>query len=196
MSKHPCSFPDCGRPYLANGLCVGHYQQHRRGQPLSPLFATRRRNGEPPRIEYDEQPCPRDDLKGPCHIFRGGKDNHGYGKTSAAGKDLKVHKYVWEKVHGAVPKGLELDHQCRVRACCNVDHLRAVTHQVNLTENVVGMYWQLMAAKTHCPQGHPYDETNTMWQKGHRLCRECHRRHGRETARRKASLLRKERAAH
>lgn len=29
------------------------------------------------------------------------------------------------------------------------------------------------AAKTHCPQGHPYDETNTKREHGRRYCRAC-----------------------
>jgi hypothetical protein len=34
-----------------------------------------------------------------------------------------------------------------------------------------------MRAKTHCPQGHPYDEANTMWTHGgtKRECRACKR---------------------
>lgn len=28
-------------------------------------------------------------------------------------------------------------------------------------------------AKTHCPQGHPYDEANTQWYSGRRYCRGC-----------------------
>lgn len=27
--------------------------------------------------------------------------------------------------------------------------------------------------KTHCPSGHPYDEANTYWHPGHRLCKTC-----------------------
>jgi hypothetical protein len=31
------------------------------------------------------------------------------------------------------------------------------------------------ARKTHCAQGHPYDETNTALLGGHRRCRQCER---------------------
>jgi hypothetical protein len=30
-------------------------------------------------------------------------------------------------------------------------------------------------SKTHCPQGHPYDEANTRWYRNHRYCRACSR---------------------
>jgi hypothetical protein len=36
----------------------------------------------------------------------------------------------------------------------------------------------LNAAKTHCPQGHPYSAENTyVSPQGKRFCRACHRRH-------------------
>jgi hypothetical protein len=75
---------------------------------------------------------------------------------------------------GAVPEGLELDHLCRVRGCVNPKHLEPVTHRENLMR---GESWSAVnARKTHCPEGHPYDETNTYIDgKGRRRCRECAR---------------------
>jgi HNH endonuclease len=40
-----CSFPGCGRPHLAKGLCRGHYEQQRLKRPLRPLRP--RRRGDP-----------------------------------------------------------------------------------------------------------------------------------------------------
>jgi HNH endonuclease len=37
--------------------------------------------------------------------------------------------YVW--THGVLPELLELDHLCRIRECCNFQHLEAVTRKVN-----------------------------------------------------------------
>ncbi len=31
------------------------------------------------------------------------------------------------------------------------------------------------AQKTHCPQGHPYDEENTLWYRNSRRCKACDR---------------------
>ena len=36
-AKRRCSFPGCGRPHLAKGLCRGHYEQQRRKRALQPL---------------------------------------------------------------------------------------------------------------------------------------------------------------
>lgn len=32
-----------------------------------------------------------------------------------------------------------------------------------------------MSERTHCPQGHPYEQDNTIAYRGKRFCRECHR---------------------
>jgi hypothetical protein len=39
--------------------------------------------------------------------------------------------------------------------------------------------------KTHCPKGHPYDAENTAYHRGSRYCRTCHRKYGRDWARRR-----------
>lgn len=36
-----CSFPECGKPHRAKGLCSGHYQQNTLGKPLATLGPTR-----------------------------------------------------------------------------------------------------------------------------------------------------------
>lgn len=182
MQDYPtCAFPGClngGRK--KKGLCSTHYGQSRTGKPLFEINTSQRRRGSPPRIICDEVMCPVPGLIGPCHVFRGGKSD-GYGVIGLGGSANmgQVHKYILEKENGPVPDGLVLDHQCRVRACCNTDHLRVVTVKVNVTENIVGVNWQLQAAKTHCLQGHPFDEANTYRYvtdgRTSRHCRECSR---------------------
>lgn len=164
-----CEFSGCGKPFIAKGLCASHYKQYRSGKPLSPLYQTQRQKGSPPRIEYDEQECPNPKLKGPCHISRIGYRTDGYCHVRLGSKLVQVHRYVWERDVGPIPDGMEVDHQCRVRSCVNIDHLRTVTHQINTTENVVGIGWQIMAQRTHCKNGHPFDQENTHLDKnGHR----------------------------
>ena len=38
-----------------------------------------------------------------------------------------------------------------------------------------GRHVSSQAARTHCPQGHEYDEANTYTWSGHRCCRACHK---------------------
>lgn len=170
-----CSVPGCEKNRKGYGLCQGHLRQQKSGKPIGPL-KTRRPFGSPPIIAYDEIPCPRTDLIGPCRIFRGSKIKGGYGHVGLNGGTVYVHRYVWEQENGPIPEKMEIDHQCRVRTCCNVRHLRCVTKQVNLTENIENAMWQRGKAKTHCPRGHEYSETNTYKRpRGGRTCRECKR---------------------
>lgn len=180
-SNLTCSFPGClngGR--IKKGWCAAHYDQSRTGRPLVPVNTRQRKKGSPPRIICDEVACPVPGLTGPCHVFRGDVSSKGYGRVGAFGRKghVLVHIYIWEKENGPIPDGLVVDHQCRVRACCNTDHLRIVTRAVNSTENVVGSAPQLQRAMTHCKRGHPFDEENTYWRlDGHRGCKECQRAH-------------------
>lgn len=42
------------------------------------------------------------------------------------GRGVKVmyHRYVWENEHGSIPRDYEIDHICKNRACCNIEHLQ------------------------------------------------------------------------
>lgn len=43
-----------------------------------------------------------------------------------------AHRVVFESAHGPIPAGMQLDHLCRQRSCCNPDHLQVVTCAENL----------------------------------------------------------------
>jgi hypothetical protein len=44
--------------------------------------------------------------------------------------------------------------------------------------------------KTHCPQGHPYDAVNThVTPRGHRICKECHRKQVRDASKAKRAAV-------
>lgn len=48
------------------------------------------------------------------------RNNDGKGR----GKLTMYHRYVWEQVNGKIPDGYEIDHICKNRACCNIEHLQ------------------------------------------------------------------------
>lgn len=96
----------------------------------------------------------------------------GYRQISISGVNWYVHKLVYEVLRGTVPDGLDLDHLCRYRGCCNPDHLEPVTRQINCRRGQTGLN---MSSKTHCPKGHPYSDQNTYLYRGSRSCRECGR---------------------
>ncbi len=175
--KPVCTFPDCGRPRnSAIGLCGGHLLQQKAGKPLVPLRPQikRRTPGTLPDIRYEEAPCPNPNLEGPCHIYIGTKKK-GYCFVCFNGRNVLVHRYVWERDVGPIPPGMNCDHQCRIRSCCSVKHLRIVTPSINTLENIVGASWQKQATKTHCDNGHLFTDAGVKYVNGRkrRTCPEC-----------------------
>ena len=51
----------------------------------------------------------------------------GYFRKRINGELIMYHRYVWTKEHGEIPEGYEVDHKCRNRACCNVEHLQVLS---------------------------------------------------------------------
>lgn len=57
---------------------------------------------------------------------------NGYGAIWIDGRVEYAHRAAYELHIGSIPDGLELDHLCRVRSCCNPTHLEPVTRRENL----------------------------------------------------------------
>jgi hypothetical protein len=71
-----------------------------------------------------------------------GKISHGYGQaltrtwTDEQGKAhqsyCQAHRLAYFLVLGDIPEGLEPDHDCNVKLCCNPGHLELVSHKDNI----------------------------------------------------------------
>lgn len=68
-----------------------------------------------------------------CWDWRGAKQPNGYGVAGLPGQNRtrRAHRIVYERLHGAVPVGFELDHLCRNRGCVNPGHLEVVDRRTN-----------------------------------------------------------------
>lgn len=107
-----------------------------------------------------------------CWEWTAGKLASGYGSFRSANRAHVSHKFAWELLRGPVPEGLDLDHLCRNRACCNPDHLEPVTRQENLRRGWGARLKNGMT--TQCIHGHEYTPENTYVNpRGQWKCRTC-----------------------
>lgn len=186
MSKRTCSIPDCGRPVYGHGWCRRcYYRWYRTG---SPTVVLRPRGDDAGRFwaKVDQNgpiPSHRPDL-GVCWLWTAFLGTGGYGmfglKVGDKHRVVRAHRFAYELLVGLIPEGLHIDHLCRNRGCVNPTHLEPVTQRENNLRGESPIAKE--AAKTHCPQGHPYDEANTVVeQRGHgrtaRRCRICRRQY-------------------
>lgn len=98
-------------------------------------------------------------VQGGCWLWSAARSDRGYGCIRVNRKLIYAHRFAYELLVGEVPEGMQLDHLCRVRHCVNPAHLEVVTQRENIRRGN-GLSAQ-RARRTHCPQGHPYDEANT-----------------------------------
>ena len=111
-----------------------------------------------------------------CWLWTGRDNGKGYCTFKLNGNNEYCHRFSYTIFVGPIAEGLEIDHLCRVRRCCNPSHLEAVTPAVNQSRSLLGaranagMYQK---SKTHCPQGHAYTAENTYIWNGFRQCNTC-----------------------
>lgn len=118
-----------------------------------------------------------------CWLWTGARSGDGYGMKRVAGRTVYTHRYIYELFVGPIPRGLEIDHLCRQRGCCNPLHLRPSTRR----ENYFAAGSKTKGMKTHCPAGHHYSTENTIRDKytAYRKCRCCHNTRRRVTSQQK-----------
>src|ERR1035437_995151 len=95
----------------------------------------------------------------------------GYGMITTKQQHRYVHRLAYEELVGPIPAGHLIHHTCCNRACYNPAHLALCTNATH-PDNRPGKE----RAKTHCVNGHVFDDENTYVQRnGHRKCRRCNR---------------------
>lgn len=160
-----CSASGCESPHYAKGFCNRHYKRvriHGTTDDVRPSFEERFWA----KVDFDAD--------GGCWNWEANRQAAGYGHFAPKhGTHALAHRLSYELLVGPIPDGLQIDHLCRNKSCVNPSHLEPVTAQVNMLR--APTLAAVNAAKTSCPRGHAYDETNTYVRKGttDRGCRKC-----------------------
>lgn len=115
--------------------------------------------------------CPVAGLTDFCWAWTGCLNSRGYGCWAVNGKSQLTHRVAYILLVGEIPDGLQVDHLCGNKRCCNPDHLEAVTDAVNKSRTN-------QARKTLCVNGHRLDGDNLIIKKRGkrspvRNCRTC-----------------------
>lgn len=155
-----CEIDGCEEPVRARGMCNVHYRR---------LLRT----GDPNTVKIIHGDTvarflSKVDKNGPfdCWIWTGHTNDWGYGVLGVGGNQNQLaHRWSYEHHIAPIPDGLVIDHLCRVRNCVNPAHLEPVTPAQNTGRGGHGL-------KTHCVNGHEYNEANTQWVTA-RVCKAC-----------------------
>lgn len=114
---------------------------------------------------------------GECWMWKGAINGDGYASFGVRSYEIVAgHRFAYQLVFGDVPKGKELDHLCKNRACVNPYHLEPVEHKENLLRGDSPSARH--ARQTHCKNGHPLTEDNIAEfgkKRGRRDCKICHK---------------------
>lgn len=162
MGATQCSEEGCDRPVHSRGLCQAHYRYEMR-RAKDPGIGTRKPGPKPdPTKPYSKhRPAKERVLKPAC------KYGHPFDEENT---------YI-------DPAG---SRQCRT---CRADRSNKSRAESGVVKSPGVGYGGANRAKTHCPQGHPYEGDNLRLAKdGKRLCHTCSLANGRRQALKRRGL--------
>jgi hypothetical protein len=106
-----------------------------------------------------------------------GKIGTAYGQSWQNNRKVMAHRFVYELLYRAIPRGMTLDHLCRVRLCVNPVHMEIVSMKENVLRGIGPAARQ--AQRTHCIHGHELAGKNLLIEvtkkKTQRRCLTCKR---------------------
>ena len=96
-----------------------------------------------------------------------------YPRVKLDGRDVTLHRLMYECFVGSIPDGLVIDHLCDNARCCNPAHLAAVTQRENVLRTAAPS--AVNARKERCPRCGGAYKTYVWRSQTARVCRACDR---------------------
>lgn len=148
------------------GMCNKHYLMWRKtGDPEGSL-----------RLTVEQRLWANVDVGHPlgCWLWTGFANDGGYGVISVKRSGRYTHRVAFEALRDAIPAGLQLDHLCRNRLCCNPDHLEPVTPRENFRRSESSS--MRASRRNRCLRGHDLNRHGYVRLNGKgRVCKRCAR---------------------
>lgn len=177
VAQTGCKVEGCGGAHFGLGYCAKHYTRMKRHGNLLGLY---------PCEAADVRFWMKVDKAGECWTWTAGRGDHGYGSfTNDDGGAVSAHRFSYELHYGPIPDGMVVCHRCDNPPCVRPEHLSIGTQADNVQDMFEkGRAVSGWAIRSHCSNGHLYDEANTRFTKhGHRKCRACAREYSRKSKR-------------
>lgn len=121
-------------------------------------------------------------LQSNCWVWTGHK-SYGYGSFRINNqKSIFSHRYSYILLKGPIAPGMTIDHLCYNQACCNPDHLEAVTsaentHRAFVVNREIATELHLDPSKRQynncCGRGHELTDDNVVFDHDRVHCKKC-----------------------
>lgn len=118
-------------------------------------------------LRYDENGCRVCDNSG-------NQDGYIRVRGYRIGKDglVMLHVLQWILTHGDIPNGMELNHKCGNRSCCNLEHLELICGSAHATLTNVNRAGYTMERKTEDQVSEMYRRIKYGGEYINQLCKE------------------------
>lgn len=119
-----CYVDGCEELNYSRGLCQFHYDRQYRGTELDAGY-------------YGSKLLDFEVNESGCFICTSHKPaGNGYCFMVVNGRNVYIHRFVYEECFGEIPEGLHIRHKCDTPTCINPEHLETGTHQDNMRDMV------------------------------------------------------------
>ena len=113
-----------------------------------------------------------------CQLWIGPVQRDGYGQFSHRGRLLLAHRAAWEALHGPIPTGKSILHNCDMPCCVNAEHHLYVGSQLDNMHDCIVRKRHRNSKKTRCIHGPEFHEPNPYVHvrsdgRRQRMCRIC-----------------------